>query len=98
MPFCFTGRDSGDPLTDDVCEAAGDAWGFSAISETLGVVTVAMVASAGAAGLRLRLRLSPRRWGRREILRSAGLGLVSAELESELSAQAVRAKPVLFVL
>jgi hypothetical protein len=44
MPFCpIDGRDSGEPMTDDVCEGAGEGWAFSATKESLGVLTVAMM-------------------------------------------------------
>jgi len=78
-PFCFTGRDSGEPLTDDACEAEGDAWGLSCMSESRGVVTVAMVSFGDG--------LLPRRWGMGDLrLRSAEE--LNAERE-KLSAKAV---------
>ena len=43
MPFCVVGRDSGDPMTDDVCEAGGEGRALSDARESRGVLTVAMV-------------------------------------------------------
>lgn len=53
MPFCLTGRELGELTTEDVCDAAGEGWAFSAIRESLGVLTVAMVIVVGGRGVAL---------------------------------------------
>lgn len=42
IPFCLTGFDSGEPIIDDACEAAGEACDRSVMRESLGALTVAM--------------------------------------------------------
>lgn len=43
MPFCVDGRDSGDPMTEEVCDAGGEGRVLSDARESRGALTVAMM-------------------------------------------------------
>lgn len=41
-PFCVVGRDSGDPMTDEACDAGGEGRALSDARESRGLVRVAI--------------------------------------------------------